>query len=79
MERKLDWYISKQCLWCVGSSVWHYHSVCLFSVKVYLEEHHPDRVSEFMAGAPAALKKILGQIKDFQVAKQSWRIVSHPV
>ncbi|KAM8748709.1 translationally-controlled tumor protein homolog [Acanthopagrus schlegelii] len=36
------------------------------AVKVYLEEHHPDRVSEFMAGAPAALKKILGQIKDFQ-------------
>lgn len=43
-----------------------YMKTYMKAVKVYLEEHNPDRVSDFMAAAPGALKKVLGQIKDLQ-------------
>lgn len=36
-------------------------------VKAKLQEVSPDRVDPFMANAPAEVKKILGNIKNYQV------------
>lgn len=36
-------------------------------VKAKLQEIAPDRVEPFMANAPAEVKKILGNIKNYQV------------
>jgi len=36
-------------------------------VKAKLQESAPDRVDPFMANAPAEVKKILGNIKNYQV------------
>ncbi|XP_076603548.1 translationally-controlled tumor protein homolog isoform X2 [Chaetodon auriga] len=36
------------------------------AVKAHLQETNPERVEKFMADAPAAVKMILGDIKNFQ-------------
>lgn len=36
-------------------------------MKAKLQESAPDRVDPFMANAPAEVKKILGNIKNYQV------------
>lgn len=38
-----------------------------YRVKAKLQEVAPDRVEPFMANAPAEVKKILGNIKNYQV------------
>ncbi|KAJ3308818.1 Translationally-controlled tumor protein [Boothiomyces sp. JEL0838] len=35
-------------------------------IKAYLQEHNPDRVADFEAKAPAFVKKILSNIKDYE-------------
>lgn len=41
-------------------------------VKAKLQEIAPDRVDPFMANAPAEVKKILGNIKNYQVGCSNW-------
>lgn len=36
------------------------------AIKAKLAESNPDRVQPFMAGAPAEVKKVLGNIKNLQ-------------
>ncbi|KAJ3268612.1 Translationally-controlled tumor protein [Terramyces sp. JEL0728] len=36
------------------------------TIKAHLQEHNPDRVATFEANAPAFVKKILGNIKDYE-------------
>lgn len=45
-------------------------SVCMSSVKAKLQETKPDRVESFMADVQPEVKKILGNIKNYQVAIQ---------
>lgn len=45
-------------------------SVCMSSVKAKLQETKPDRVESFMADIQPEVKKILGNIKNYQVAIQ---------
>lgn len=47
-------------------------SVCMSSVKAKLQETKPDRVESFMADIQPEVKKILGNIKNYQVAIQRW-------
>ena len=36
-------------------------------IKAKLEENNPDRVKPFMAGAQEEIKKIMGNMKNYQV------------
>ena len=40
-------------------------------IKAKLEESNPDRVETFMAGITGEVKKIVGNIKNYQVPIQS--------
>lgn len=46
--------------------------VCVSRIKVKLEESNKDRVKPFMAGVQEEVKKILSNIKDYQVTAQLW-------
>lgn len=41
---------------------------CDFRVKAKLQEQNPDRVEAFMTGAQGEVKKIIGNLKNFQVS-----------
>lgn len=54
-------------------------NTCLFfrdRVKAKLQETSPERVEPFMANAPAEVKKILGNIKNFQVTLRGPRPIT---
>lgn len=46
-----------------------YFFVCVSSVKAHLQETNPDRVDKFVADAGPAVKKVLANLKDYQVTK----------
>lgn len=41
------------------------------SIRAHLEQNHPDRVEKFVANSPAAVKMIVSDIDNFQVALRS--------
>lgn len=78
MSGMLDWiedyktYV--KLLYLAVCNTWWYLNILLIiaifynRVKAKLQEVAPDRVDPFMANAPAEVKKILGNIKNFQVS-----------
>lgn len=49
-------------------------SVCTISIKKHLEENNPERVADFVKNAPAAIKRIISDFDNFQVAIEFWPI-----
>lgn len=49
-------------------------SVCTFRIKKHLEETNPGRVADFVKAAPAAIKRIISDFDNFQVASEIWPI-----
>ena len=44
----------------------NYFLAYMKSIKKYLEENNPERAAIFEAKAPAFIKKVLGNIKDYE-------------